>query len=260
MPEVRTEHSSWTASTGQLDAFTPDPANPNRGTERGGILLRKSLDETGIGRSLVADAQGRIVAGNKTLQQLRELGVGEAIVVETDGRTPVIVRRRDFDLADPDPDNRARRYAYLDNQAALVGIEFDPDVIREDLERGLQLEETFTQAELDQLLDRIEVEPYQDPVRTTGTAAGPTGEGRRSSPSGEGSTSDSPAAEQGGGSSLDFGDLDAELARLEGNEEVDIVITVPAIHVETVREWLANGERTTAPGMGKGVMRRCGIL
>jgi hypothetical protein len=243
--EVRTE---------ALGAFTPDPANANRGTVRGGVLLRKSLDETGIGRSLVSDAQGRIVAGNKTLQQLLDLGVAEAIVVETDGRTPVIVRRRDFDLSDPDPDNRARRYAYLDNQAARVGVEFDPDVIREDLDRGVALEGTFTQAELDQLLDRIDVEPYHDPERPSGTSAGAPEAGSTSAP------------EQGGGStahdpgSLDFGDLDAELARLEGNQEVDIVITVPAKYADEVRQWLANGERTTAPGMGKGVLRRCGLL
>ena len=235
MSDVRTE---------QLEAFTPDPDNPNRGTERGGILLRRSLDETGIGRSLVSDAHGRIVAGNKTLQQLRELGVGEAIVVETDGRTPVIVRRRDFDLADPDPNNRARRYAYLDNQAARAGIEFDPDVIREDLERGLQLEGTFTEAELDGLLDRIPVEPYQDPAGNSTSAPGTSGGG--------------PTAADA--DALGFGDLDAELARLEGNQEVDIVITVLAMYADQVREWLANGERTTAPGMGKGVLRRCGLL
>jgi hypothetical protein len=240
MPEVRTE---------QLEAFTPDPANANRGTQRGGVLLRKSLDETGIGRSLVSDAQGRIVAGNKTLQQLLELGVAEAIVVETDGRTPVIVRRRDFDLSDPAPDNRARRYAYLDNQAALVGVEYDPAIVQEDLDRGVPVEGVFTQAELDQLLDRIEVEPYQDPA-----SAGATEPGSTSAPgatAGEGSTD---------AGSLDFGDLDAELARLEGNQEVDIVIRVAAKYTDEVRQWLANGEATTAPGMGKGVLRRCGLL
>jgi len=235
MPEVRTE---------KLGAFTPDPANANRGTQRGGVLLRKSLDETGIGRSLVSDAQGRIVAGNKTLQQLLELGVGEAIVVETDGRTPVIVRRRDFDLSDPSPDNRARRYAYLDNEAALVGIEYDPAVVQEDLDRGVPIEDVFTEADLDQLLDRIEVEPYQDPARPSGTSAGVPDPGSTSA-EGEG---------------LDFGDLDAELARLEGNQEVDIVIRVAAKYADEVRQWLANGEATTAPGMGKGVLARCGLL
>lgn len=59
---------------------------------------------------------------------------------------------------------------------------------------------------------------------------------------------------------LDFSDFDAELEQLDGYEEVDIHITVPAMHEEAVIDWLANGESKTAPGLGKGVLRRCGLL
>ena len=58
----------------------------------------------------------------------------------------------------------------------------------------------------------------------------------------------------------DYSDLDDELSGLAGYEEENITITVPAMHKETVIEWLANGEATTSPGMGKGVLRRCGLL
>jgi len=58
----------------------------------------------------------------------------------------------------------------------------------------------------------------------------------------------------------DFSDLDDELAALAGLEEIDIKITVPAMHEESVIDWLSNGEAKTAPGMGKGVLRRCGLL
>jgi hypothetical protein len=58
----------------------------------------------------------------------------------------------------------------------------------------------------------------------------------------------------------DWSDFDEELDELEGYEEVDIRITVPTMHKEEVVDWLANGESKTAPGMGKGVMRRCGLL
>lgn len=58
----------------------------------------------------------------------------------------------------------------------------------------------------------------------------------------------------------DYSDLDEILASLEGYEEIDIKITVPAMHEEAVIDWLADGESKTSPGMGKGVLRRCGLL
>lgn len=58
----------------------------------------------------------------------------------------------------------------------------------------------------------------------------------------------------------DWSDFDEQLEDLEGYDEVDIKITVPSMHEEDVIEWLANGEAKTAPGMGKGVLRRCGLL
>ena len=59
---------------------------------------------------------------------------------------------------------------------------------------------------------------------------------------------------------IDFSDFDAELGSLDGFQEENITITVPAKFRETVVAWLANGEQETAPGLGKGVLRRCGLL
>ena len=58
----------------------------------------------------------------------------------------------------------------------------------------------------------------------------------------------------------DYSDMDEQMDALNGNEEQDIKITIPAMYKEKVIEWLANGEQRTAPGMGKGVLRRCGLL
>lgn len=59
---------------------------------------------------------------------------------------------------------------------------------------------------------------------------------------------------------LDFSDLDEETESLNGYEEEKILIYIPAMHKEDVVEWLANGESKTGPGMGKGVLKRCGLL
>jgi len=58
----------------------------------------------------------------------------------------------------------------------------------------------------------------------------------------------------------DYSDLDGINSGLDGNEDNTISITVPEMHIDEVTEWLANGETKTGPGMGKGVLKRCGLL
>lgn len=58
----------------------------------------------------------------------------------------------------------------------------------------------------------------------------------------------------------DYSDYEQEMDEDGGYLEVDITITVPAEYEQDVRAWLSNGESMTAPGMGKGVLRRCGLL
>jgi len=58
----------------------------------------------------------------------------------------------------------------------------------------------------------------------------------------------------------DYHDLDEQLEELDGLEEVDIKISIPSKYRAQVEDWLANGEAKTAPGFGKGVMKRCGLL
>jgi len=58
----------------------------------------------------------------------------------------------------------------------------------------------------------------------------------------------------------DYSELDILNDELEGNEDVNIIISVPAMHCERVIKWIANGEPKTSPGMGKGVLKRCGLL
>lgn len=62
------------------------------------------------------------------------------------------------------------------------------------------------------------------------------------------------------GEDVDMSDLDKELEDLADTSDESIIITVPMKDVEQVKEWLANGEKVTAAGMGKGVLKRCGLL
>lgn len=136
----------------RLSEFSPDSHNANKGTQRGRYMLETSVDEVGIGRSLVADRKGRVVAGNKTQEVLIQAGLEDAIVVETDGKRPIIHVRTDWDLDDPDPNNPARRYAYWDNRTSEVGYEVDPEIVRVDLEAGFDFSSMFREFELDELV------------------------------------------------------------------------------------------------------------
>lgn len=91
----------------KITDYQPDPANPNAHTERGTRVLSDSLSEVGLGRSIVVDRNGIVLAGNSTQERAVDNGFENAIEVETDGTQLVVVRRTDLDLQN-DPDHRAR--------------------------------------------------------------------------------------------------------------------------------------------------------
>lgn len=64
----------------------------------------------------------------------------------------------------------------------------------------------------------------------------------------------------GGSGSGSFEKLEQELAGLAGTEDYSIIVIVPVEHADEVKAWLANGEMDTAPGRGRGVMKRCELL
>lgn len=127
----------------------PDIRNANRGTERGRYALETSLREYGAGRSIVVDKEGRIIAGNKTLQTAAEMGLDDVVVVQTDGRQIVAVQRMDLDLAN---DDKARMLAYADNRVGELDLDFDPEVLAADLAADLDFDKFWHDDELNAIL------------------------------------------------------------------------------------------------------------
>ncbi len=125
-----------------------DPQNANRGTSRGRTLLGESLRAHGAGRSIVVDREGRVIAGNKTVEQARQLGLSMRVVT-TMGEELVVVHRTDLDLA---TDPRARRLALADNRVAELDLEWDPDMLKAHVAEGVELGDLWTPDELEQLL------------------------------------------------------------------------------------------------------------
>lgn len=133
----------------RIDDLTPDVRNANKGTERGRYMIEQSLREVGAGRSIVTDKEGRVIAGNKTLECAEELGLPIRTVV-TNGSELVVVQREDLDL---ESDEKARKLAYYDNRSSEVGLEWDAQQISADLEDGLDLSDMFKDDEISALLE-----------------------------------------------------------------------------------------------------------
>lgn len=91
----------------KIDDLRLDQRNANRGTERGDLMLERSLQKYGAGRSILVDKKGTVIAGNKTLVKAGEIGIEDVVVVQTDGSKIVAVQRMDLDLA---KDNSAWPY------------------------------------------------------------------------------------------------------------------------------------------------------
>lgn len=70
---------------GTIKELKFDPQNANKGTERGNQALEESLQRYGAGRSVLADKNGVIIAGNKTVEKAGELGIEDAVFVPTRG-------------------------------------------------------------------------------------------------------------------------------------------------------------------------------
>lgn len=104
-----------------IDDLKADPHNPNRGTERGSELIGRSIEEVGLGRSIVSSSDGVVLAGNGTLKRAKAAGISKIIPVEVAGDALVVVVRTDLKASDP----RARRLAVLDNQTGALGLAWD---------------------------------------------------------------------------------------------------------------------------------------
>jgi hypothetical protein len=139
----------------------PDPRNANTGTQRGRYMLDYSLRELGAGRSILCDADGNVIAGNKTLEVAAELGL-DVEVVRTHGDRLVVVVREDLQL-DGD-DGRARQLAYADNRTSEVGLEWDVGQLIEDIDAGLDLDGLWRGDELEELVGAALAVPDFQPV------------------------------------------------------------------------------------------------
>ena len=120
---------------GTLGEFTQDPENANAGTVAGKEMLERSFVELKAGRSLLADAEGVLVAGNKSQRAAAKAGIKKTVVVETDGTEIVVVQRTDLHTGDPERE----ALALYDNRVGEISLQWDPAAIKKKAQEGLDL-------------------------------------------------------------------------------------------------------------------------
>jgi len=112
-------------------SFIPDPEEcpQTHASQRG--MIERSLQEVGAARSIVIDEEGRILAGNATVEAAALAGIENVQVVEADGETIIAVRRSGL------TEEQKRRLALYDNRTAELA-EWDVDVLAELDEEALE--------------------------------------------------------------------------------------------------------------------------
>ena len=121
----------------KISDLVPDANNYNKGTEFGSGLIAKSIQKNGLGRSLLLDKNGKVIAGNKTLEGTVAAGFNDddIIVVKTDGTKLVVVQRTDLDLGT----KRGKEMALADNATSKANLAWDYEAISADFE-SMELE------------------------------------------------------------------------------------------------------------------------
>jgi DNA modification methylase len=121
MPKgARTERTGEQVS--DLTSLTPDPRNARAHPERNLELIASSLLEVGAARSIVADEDGVVLAGNATVTAAQQAGIDRVRVIDADGSELVAVRRSNLT-----PEQK-RRLALLGNRAAELAA-WDAEVL-----------------------------------------------------------------------------------------------------------------------------------
>ena len=102
-----------------------DENNYRKHSDENRRRIRKSIDEAGLGRSVVVDADGVLIAGNGVASVVDE--DTPIRVVETDGTELVVVKRTDLH----EGDERRKKLAFADN-ATSDGVEWDFEAMAAD--------------------------------------------------------------------------------------------------------------------------------
>jgi len=121
-----------------------DHKNARRRTDRSASLIAESLKRFGAARSIVIDEDGRILAGNGTVEGAKKAGIDKLRIIEAEGDELITVRR-----AGLSEDDKVG-LALADNRSSDLS-EWDNEMLRQ-LSDKHTLDPWFEDHELDDLI------------------------------------------------------------------------------------------------------------
>lgn len=143
---------NYKAYIADIGDFKPDEENANRHTLRGRSLVQKGMEKRGYARPAFAAKDGTVLGGNlSTLEVAVDIGLGEGkvLVVETDGKLPIIHKRVDVEPGTEE----ARLLAIEDNRTAEISLDWNPAILVDFMEQGLDITGLWDEAELSVILE-----------------------------------------------------------------------------------------------------------
>lgn len=117
-------------------------------------MLEHSMRRGGVTRPPLLDADGNVIAGNKTVETAMSLGLTPRIIDVEPGEI-LLPRRKDLHLYDRD-DSTARDLATADNRVAEVNLSWSSAMLAAAEERGSTASKDFWWA--DELVAQAEAE------------------------------------------------------------------------------------------------------
>ena len=111
----------------KLKDLKQDSRNYRKHNDRNISLIRKSVDDCGLGRSIVIDNENEIIAGNGLVSAISKNTPIK--IIETDGKELIVVKRTDLSTKD----EKRKKLAVMDNSAS-DSSEFDLELLKLDFD------------------------------------------------------------------------------------------------------------------------------
>lgn len=147
-----------------IDDLKPDHQNARKRTEKSAALIQESLKRYGAARSIVIDEDGRILAGNGTVEGAKAVGIKDLKVIEANGNEIVAIKRvgltEEQKIGLSLADNRASDLSDWDKEMLHVLSEsydisafFDEDELGEEISENIEILPPEDFAEVDDDID-----------------------------------------------------------------------------------------------------------
>ena len=148
-----------------------DPRNYRIHGDENKRLIHKSLVECGAGRSVLADRDNVLIAGNGVYEEAQKLGL-KVRIIESDGKELVVIKRTDLSTED----EKRKLLALADNHTSDTS-EFDLDLVIENFSADILNDWEFSVDDIEFLTDIPNSDDEKDNNLYTKKIVSPTNTG-----------------------------------------------------------------------------------